>query len=126
MTKTQEQRVLDAAKALYANVCTWNDATEAQRNYWLTRAGTALEAADREPEEPERPKWPTDESVAAYFGYTGHSMPGAEEVRKRLGPALLADPIIQTAVEFAHSGLAASYTEGGPKSLVDAVNAAGL
>lgn len=84
--KTQQQRIADAA-----------DVLRREQGYRPIDqlAKRMLDAADREPP---TPTWPTDESVDAALKCPYPN--GRSSVRNLLHAAMLADPIIQAAIDY--------------------------
>lgn len=128
MSKSQEQRIEDAAKVLaQALGCHWNRLAPSMRTSFLNRAHQVLEAADAEPP---KPVWPTDESLEAYGEAIRPRYPVTAEKhrehREWLRVAMLADPIIQAAIAYRNRVEEIPGRNKQSRRLTDAVNEAGL
>lgn len=101
MTKTQEERVADAAQALRDH---YHEPYAGVSDRWSEIAKKVLEAADRE-----KSVWPTDESLGYFLKPDGSPLRAsdkdtAETVRGSLRAAMLADPIVKAAVAVVARG----------------------
>lgn len=122
-TKSQEQRIEDAARVLHARGTgdpdAWDSLMKNVKKGWLLSARIILEAADAPP----KPAWPTDESKRALVDLVDF---GGGSLDACLREALLADPIVKAAVSCVNHYLERCPGESPSRALVVAVRDAGL